>query len=115
MKILVTGPDGVLGSNVVRELLSRDYSVSVMLMDASAKTPTLDGLTIKRFYGNILNPADLDSAFSGHDAVIHCAASTSVYPARDPIVNKVNIEGTQNVIDAALKHDIKRLSVRWNS
>ena len=65
MKILVTGPDGVLGSNVVRELLSRDYSVSVMLMDASAKTPTLDGLTIKRFYGNILNPADLNAAFSG--------------------------------------------------
>lgn len=109
MKILVTGPDGVLGSNVVRELLSRDYNVSVMLMDKSAKTPTLDGLTINRFYGNILNPADLDTAFAGQDVVIHCAASTSVYPARDPIVNKVNIEGTQNVIDSALKHDIKRL------
>ena len=61
MKILVTGPDGVLGSNVVRELLSRDYEVSVMLLDASAKTPTLDGLNIQRFYGNILNPAELDT------------------------------------------------------
>ena len=78
MKILVTGPDGVLGSNVVRELLSRDYEVSVMLMDASAKTPTLDGLAIQRFYGNILNPAELDTAFKGHDVVIHGAASTSV-------------------------------------
>lgn len=109
MKILVTGPDGVLGSNVVRELLSRDFEVSVMLMDASAKTPTLDGLAIQRFYGNILNPTELDTAFSGQDVVIHCAASTSVYPARDAFVNKVNIEGSQNVIDAALKHDIKRL------
>lgn len=109
MKILVTGPDGVLGSNVVRELLSRDYEVSVMLMDASAKTPTLDGLKIQRFYGNILNSAELDAAFTGQDVVIHCAASTSVYPARDPIVNKVNIEGSQNVIDAALAHNIKRL------
>lgn len=109
MKILVTGPDGVLGSNVVRELLSRAYEVSVMLLDASAKTPTLDGLNIQRFYGNILNPAELDTAFTGQDVVIHCAASTSVYPARDAFVNKVNIKGSQNVVDAALKHQIKRL------
>lgn len=109
MKILVTGPDGVLGSNVVRELLSRDYEVSVMLMDESAKTPTLDGLPIQRFCGNILNPTDLDTAFSNQDVVIHCAASTSVYPARDAFVNKVNIEGSENVIDACIKHDIKRL------
>jgi dihydroflavonol-4-reductase len=109
MKILVTGPDGVLGSNVVRELLSRNYEVSVMLMDAAAKTPTLDGLAIERFYGNILNPEDLDAAFKGQEVVIHCAASTSVYPARDAFVNKVNIEGSENVIDACIKHEIKRL------
>lgn len=109
MRILVTGPDGVLGSNVVRELLSRNYNVSVLLMDASAKTPTLDGLNIQRFYGNILHPDELDAAFAHHDAVIHCAASTSVYPARDPFVNKVNIEGSQNVIDAVLRNAVKRL------
>ena len=109
MKVLVTGPDGVLGSNVVRELLSRNYEVSVLLMEELAKTPTLDGLSIQRFYGNILNPSDLDAAIIGQDVVIHCAASTSVYPARDAFVNKVNIEGSQNVIDAALKHSIKRL------
>ena len=109
MKILVTGPDGVLGSNVVRELLSRNHDVSVMLMDASAPTPTLDGLSIQRFYGNILNPSDLDAAFPGHDVVIHCAAATSMYPPRDPFVNKVNIGGSENVIDAVLKHSIQRL------
>ncbi len=109
MKILVTGPDGVLGSNLVRELLKRSYEVSVMLIDEKGSYPTLDGLNIKRFYGNILNPADLDTAFEGHDVVIHCAASTSVFPARQEIVNKVNIEGTNNVVDAALKHNIQRL------
>jgi dihydroflavonol-4-reductase len=107
MKILVTGPDGVLGSNVVRELISRDYEVSVLL-EAGKESPTLDGLDIKRFYGNILNADDLDKAFEGNEVVIHGAASTSVFPARNPIVNKVNIEGTQLMIDAALKHKIKR-------
>lgn len=108
MKVLVTGPDGVLGSNLVRELLKRNYDVSVLLLD-DVKSPTLEGLNIKKFYGNILNTSDLEKCMAGSDAVIHCAASTSIFPARDSFVNKVNIEGTQNVIDVCLKNDVKRL------
>jgi nucleoside-diphosphate-sugar epimerase len=37
MEVLVTGPDGVLGSNLVRELLSRDYNVSVLLEPGKKK------------------------------------------------------------------------------
>lgn len=108
MKILVTGPDGVLGSNLVRELIKREYEVSVLLLEGT-QSPTLEGLNITKHYGNILNAEQLDNCIEGKDVVIHCAASTSVYPARDAFVNKVNIEGSQNIIDACLKHDIKRL------
>lgn len=108
MKILVTGPDGVLGSNLVRELLKREYEVSVLLLEGTS-SPTLEGLNITKYYGNILNTNNLDESIAGKDVVIHCAASTSVYPARDEFVNKVNIDGSQNIIDACLKHDIKRL------
>lgn len=108
MKVLVTGADGVLGSNLVRELLERKHDVSVLLFEGTTST-TLDGLDIERFYGNILNPEDLDKSFKGQEAVVHCAASTSVFPPRDAFVNKVNIEGTQNVIDAVLKNNIGRL------
>lgn len=108
MEILVTGPDGLLGSNLVRELLNRNYSVSV-LVEVGKNPKTLKGLPIKFFYGNILDPQILNEAFEGKDVVFHCAASTKVYPARNAIVKKVNIEGTQNIIDAALKHSIKRL------
>jgi dihydroflavonol-4-reductase len=108
MEVLVTGPDGVLGSNLVRELIRRDYNVSVLL--EPGKDPiTLKGLPIHSFYGNILDKEALDQAFIGKDVVLHCAASTSMFPARSEIVNRVNIEGTQNIIDAALKHKIKRM------
>ena len=109
MKILVTGPDGVLGSNIVRELLSRDHKVSVLLFEKEKPSITLDGLDIDRFYGNILNKEDLDKCIAGQDVVIHAAASTSVFPARDEIVNNVNIVGTKNVIDLCLKHEVSRL------
>lgn len=108
MEVLVTGPDGVLGSNLVRELLSRDYKVSVLL--EPGKDPiTLKGLPIQSFYGNILDKEALEKAFIDKDVVLHCAASTSMFPARSEIVNRVNIEGTQNIIEAALKHKIKRM------
>jgi dihydroflavonol-4-reductase len=108
MEILVTGPDGLLGSNLVRELLKRNYKVSVLI--EPGKDPfTLKHLEVKKYYGNILNPDDLSVVFKDKDIVFHCAASTSVIPARSKIVNRVNIEGTQNVINQALKHKIKRL------
>lgn len=108
MEILVTGPDGVLGSNLVRELLKREHSVSVLL--EPGKDPiTLHDLPIHRYFGNILDKEAIDKAFEGKDIVYHCAASTSVFPARNEMVNRVNIEGTQNVIDASLKHAIKRI------
>ncbi|MBX2947998.1 MAG: NAD-dependent epimerase/dehydratase family protein [Crocinitomicaceae bacterium] len=108
MKVLVTGPDGVLGSNLVRELLKRNYDVSVLLLEGT-NSPTLSGLPITSFYGNITNPESLNEPFSNQDVVIHCAAATNVFPPRNEFINKVNIEGTKNIADACLKHNIKRL------
>lgn len=108
MEILVTGPDGVLGSNLVRELLSRNYKVSVLL--EPGKDPVnLRDLPLTRYHGNILDPNILDSIFENKQIVFHCAAATSVFPAKNEMVNKVNIEGTRNVINAALKHKVQRM------
>ena len=108
MRVIVTGPDGVLGSNLVRELIARDHQVSVLLLEGTT-SKTLDGLDITKFYGNILDKVSLNAAFTGQDIAIHCAASTSMYPARDPFINRVNIEGTENVIQAIKVNKIKRL------
>jgi dihydroflavonol-4-reductase len=107
-EILVTGPDGVLGSNLVRELIRREHRVSVFL--EKGKEPiTLKDLPITRYHGDVLDPETLHAAFAGKDVVYHCAACTKVYPPRNPLVNRVNIEGTQNVIDAAITNRIQRL------
>lgn len=108
MQILVTGPDGVLGSNLVRELLKRNHDVSVLL--EPGKDPiTLQGLNIKRYEGDILDKKAITGAFQDKDIVYHCAASTSVFPARNKLVNQVNIEGTRNIIELSLENKIQRL------
>ena len=108
MKILVTGADGLLGSNLVRELLKRDHTIRAFVQPGRQQK-TLDGLTLEKFPGNLLNAEEVTQAATGCDAIIHCAASTSVWPVRSEIVNKVNIEGTKNIIAAVKKNNIQRM------
>jgi dihydroflavonol-4-reductase len=109
MKVLITGADGVLGNNLVREVLKRNHSVTVLLFSKDLPALGLDGLPINRLYGNILDHSIVDAAVSGHDYVIHAAASTQVYPARSAAIRNVNVGGTLNVIEACLRHQVKRL------
>ena len=109
MKILVTGADGLLGSNLVRELLSRNYEVSAFLLDESIQYPGISGLPLKLFYGNILDRTSIDAAIAGHQVVIHAAASTQVNPPKVPIIWEVNVSGTRNVVEACLQHGVQRL------
>lgn len=108
MKVLVTGADGMLGSNLVRLLLERGHEISVLLHPASISN-SLDGLDIKRYSGDILQTSSLESAFQHQDAVIHAAASTSIWPPRSETVRRINIDGTRNIIEAALQHRLKRM------
>lgn len=108
MKILLTGADGLLGSNVVRELLNRKYEVTVFI-ETGKKPITLPEENIQIIHGDILNAEQVSDAVSGNDYVIHCAANTNIWPTRSEIICRVNVEGTENVIEACLKHDIKRL------
>jgi dihydroflavonol-4-reductase len=108
MKILVTGADGLLGSNLVRELLGRGHSIRAFVQPGRQQK-TLEGLSIEKFSGNLLNRDQVEKAAEGCQAIIHCAASTSVWPTRSEIVNTVNIEGTRNIIESVKKNKVDRL------
>lgn len=108
MKIFVTGGDGFLGSNLVRVLLNRGHKLR-LLLQAGRKTKTLDGLELEIVEGDLLNFDSIKAAAKDAEAIFHIAASTSIWPSRNEIVNKVNIEGTQNVIRLAKELKVKKL------
>lgn len=108
MVILVTGADGLLGSNLTRSLLVRGYSVRAMIQPGR-KTGTLDNLDIERVSADLLDTESLTKAFAGVDVVIHTAALVSIWPSRNVNAYRINIEGTQNVIDKALENGVKRM------
>jgi dihydroflavonol-4-reductase len=108
MRILVTGADGMLGSNLVRLLVERGHDVNV-LVHPTSQALTLNGLRIRKFPGDVLIPATVDPAMENAEVLIHAAALTRVWPSRCEKVRRVNIEGTRNMIEAALKHHIRRM------
>ena len=103
----MTGADGLLGSNLVRLLLEAGHTVRVFLQEGK-KSPTLDGLTIERVYGDIIDPQALARSFKGSHAVIHAAANTSIWPSRSALVSRINIDGTANAIAAAESAQVDR-------
>jgi dihydroflavonol-4-reductase len=108
MKIFLTGPDGVLGNNLVRLLLEKEYEVKVFIQTGN-KAVYLENLPIEREYGNILVPEEVNKAVSGCDIIIHAAAKTDSWPTRDKSYWDVNVDGTRNIIRAARANGIKKL------
>jgi UDP-glucose 4-epimerase len=112
MRYLVTGGAGFIGSNMVDELVRRGHQV-VVLDDLSAgKEANLAGVRgkIDLHVGSITDLAKVQAACVGVDYVIHLAARTSVpRSVKDPIeTNKVNIDGTLNVLVAARDAQVRR-------
>jgi dihydroflavonol-4-reductase len=108
MKILVTGADGLLGSNLIRELISRQHEVSALVQEDRIYI-TLVGLPISIIKGDLIDAKSINNACTNIDVVIHCAANTSMFPPRQEAVKHVNISGTQNIIDACKVNKVKRL------
>ena len=107
-KIFVTGGDGLLGSNVVRKLLAMGHEVTVMVQPGS-KAKTLEGLNIKQVEADLLDKDKVLEASKGAEMIIHIAAITNVWPSRGEIYHKVNVLGTEHIIEAALTHKAERL------
>ncbi len=107
-KVFLTGADGLLGSNVCRELSSRSYRVTALVEKGRAHH-TIEGIEgVEMLEGDILDAELIKAQLKGHDFLIHAAAHTGIHPARNPAVVRVNVEGTRNMIMAAMHWGLKR-------
>ena len=107
-RILVTGASGFIGSNLVKRLVKDGYDVTT-LGRASSVPKQLRDLPIKHVCCDITNKEQLDESLNGYDIVFHLAGLVS-YRARDQQrQNAVNVIGTKNVMDAALRHNVERV------
>jgi dihydroflavonol-4-reductase len=104
---LVTGATGHIGNVLVRDLVKRGEKVRALVLPGEDLSP-IDGIDLEICYGNVLDRESLHRAFDGVDYVFHLAGIISISSTEDATVRNVNVEGTRNMIEEALKHEIKR-------
>lgn len=111
-KVLVSGASGLLGSNLLVELLKGDQIIIALYRDESSKEEVY---SIIKFYGleanwkqivwekaDILDVQRLQDLMEEVKQVYHCAALVSFNPSDAVKLHKINVEGTQNMVNAAL-------------
>jgi len=100
LKAFVTGGTGFIGSSIVRELLKADYEVCA-LVRKGADMRNLDGLEIELVQGDITDVDSLRRAVQGCERVFHAAALYSFWVREPGLIERVNVEGTRNVLEVA--------------
>jgi nucleoside-diphosphate-sugar epimerase len=104
----VTGATGFVGLNLVEGLIARGWHV-IALHRAGAELKYLQRLDAERAIGDITDAASVRRAMPmGVDAVFHVAGDTSLWSRNNALQDRINIDGTRNVVGAALERRARR-------
>ena len=118
MKILVTGADGFIGSHVVETLVKSGHEVRAFVLYNSfnswgwldeSEQSIRDSIDV--FAGDIRDPHGVDKAVEKQDVVLNLAALIAIpysYHSPDTYID-TNIKGTLNILQAARRHNVKRV------
>jgi UDP-glucose 4-epimerase len=112
-RILITGGAGFIGSNLARLALSSPEVTGVVVLDdlSTGARENLAGLEVEFHEGSVTDPAALERAVAGVDAVAHLAAMASVPQSIDDPMrcHEVNATGTLNVLEACRRKGVTQV------
>ena len=108
MKVLVTGANGHIGSNVVRELLAQGHEVRAFVRK-NADLQGLKGLDVEYVYGDVMALNTLLPAAESCEAVIHLAAVYKTIAKTAEEIVEPAVVGSKNIFEAAKQAGIKRI------
>jgi len=109
IKICITGAAGFIGLHLVRGCLAAGHQVVAFDRVACQNPAAWQGLAVEWVRGDVTDPAAIDAAIMGCEAVFHHAAEVSVHDSIHHPLNTfyTNVHGTAVVLDAARRHGIQ--------
>lgn len=129
MNMLVTGGAGFIGSHVCERLLRAGHSVCAFddlndfyapaLKQANLRELQSLALPFTFIHGDLTDAAAVEEAFASaqFDQVIHLAARAGVRPSlqQPALYQRVNVEGTVNLLEAARARKVRKVTVASSS
>ena len=107
-KAFVTGATGFVGNAVTRALLKNHREVRV-LARKNSNLKLLQGLKVELCYGDLRDPESLKRGISDCDEIYHVAAQYTFYNPKPEEIYSSNVQGTQNILQAALDKRIPKV------
>lgn len=104
--ILVTGGAGLLGAELIKQLLAEGKKVRAIYNRTNLN---IEHENLQQVQVDILDVFALEDVFENIDVLYHCAGLVSFIPADEKQVFKINVEGTANVVNAALNAGVKKM------
>ncbi len=104
----ITGATGVVGSALLRRLLDRGHQVRALVRTETAGA-NLSGGGVQPVLGDITVPETLDALVDGADFLFHVAGVNDMCVADGSAMAAVNVEGTHNVFEAAIRGNVGRV------
>ena len=105
MKILVTGISGRIGANLAKSLIDEGHEVRGLVWEKDSRLEKFTGLPVELVEGSLVNPADVNKAVAGVEAICHLGAA---FQGGGPFSNEdyfeINARGTFNMLEAAREH-----------
>lgn len=104
MKVLVTGANGFLGAWLTKRLLAEGHE-TFALVRKNSDLSEIETAKPQFVYGDVTDKVSLKQAMQNKDIVFHLAGVVAYKKSDRPLMDKVNVVGTQNVVD--LCHELK--------
>jgi len=106
-RVFVTGGTGFVGRAVIQALRAEGYAVRCLVRRGSEHDLRGFG-AIERVEGDVMARQSLDDGMTGCDAVVHLVGIIHERPAIGSTFERVHLQGTQNVLDAAAAAGARR-------
>ncbi len=108
MKIFITGSTGFIGGRLASKLAGEGHEVHALVREGSA-TDQLRHRNIQLITGDLQDTGALGRGMRGCQQVYHCAAYAKLWAKDRNQFYKINLEGTNNILEQAARHNIRKI------